>query len=152
MLLKPVTPSIKSEKKRNSELFQWKHFTSFVVLGMKILKTAPFFAAHHVINYSPLIGFTRCTGLRSLMSLTVSDSHRFKDVLENINGNSVNISRFFSTFKYTVMNEEACEIGSFISITIIPWAWVYFHNFTKRPERELGALFSIWHKTRTIGS
>ena len=28
----------------------------------------------------------------------------------------------------------------------------YFHNFTKRPERELGALFSIWRKTPTIGS
>ena len=26
----------------------------------------------------------------------------------------------------------------------------YFHNFTKRPERELGALFSIWRKTPTI--
>ena len=27
----------------------------------------------------------------------------------------------------------------------------YFNNFTKRPEREIAALFSIWRKTRNIG-
>ena len=64
MSLKPVSPSVKLVKKRKSELFEQKffHVLPGVWRGLKILKAARFASAHHVINFSSLIGLFRCTG------------------------------------------------------------------------------------------